>query len=128
MTKMPVDALAKAIVADALNQLKRDKAEDRRSHVLSNHQILDLVKAYKKSQEPTPDAAAEKTEADAETSEGVQTEEGKAEQPEEVGSSEDKAAEELPNASEKEAPDAATLKEDSKGDEGAKDSIEAATQ
>lgn len=78
MTKMPIDTLAKAIVADAVNQLKKDKAEERHSHVLSNHQIFDLAKAYNKDQEPASEAVAEATgKAATETDKEENAEDGK---------------------------------------------------
>ena len=111
MTKMPVDTLAKAIVIDALNQLKKEKQDDRHSHILSNHQIFDLAKECGKNQEPGSAATAstERGEGKVETPKEVKPEldkndEGKSEEsqaiegkPEEGNTDQGKAEESIGN-------------------------------
>ena len=57
MTKMPVDTLASAIVADSLSHLKKQKQGDPQSHILTNQHIFGLAKAYSTGQEPKSDTA-----------------------------------------------------------------------
>ena len=120
MTKMPVDTLAKAIVADAVNQLSNKKSGEHYSHILSNHQILDLARAYKKSQQPPSEAveasqteegateASKEGEGEEAKQEEVKAEEGKSDEgksvegeAEEPKADEGKAAGEQPQDSEK---------------------------
>ena len=51
LTKMPVDTLASAIVADSLSHLKKQKQGDPQSHILTNQHIFGLAKAYATGQE-----------------------------------------------------------------------------
>ena len=78
MTKMPVDTLARAMVTDALKQLKKEKSDDRYHHILSNHQIFDLAKEYKMSLETGPEVAVsnEKGEGNVETQKEPKVEDG----------------------------------------------------
>ncbi|XP_065059988.1 oxidoreductase HTATIP2-like [Rhopilema esculentum] len=92
MTKMPVDTLAKAIVADAINQLQKEKTEEAYSHILANHQILDLAKAYLKEEQGDSVAAT------AETPVEEKPTEGEAEAPKDAGNEVDKASEESKGA------------------------------
>ena len=97
MTKMPVDTLAKAIVVDALKQLKKEKQDERHSHILSNHQIFDLAKECEKNQEPGSEATVptERGEEKVETSNEVEPEVAKGDEGnnEEVQTNEGKSEE-----------------------------------
>ena len=52
---MPVDTLARAIVADSLSHLKKQKQAEPQSVILTNQHIFDLAKAYQTGQEPKSD-------------------------------------------------------------------------
>ena len=94
MTKMPVDTLAKAIVVDAINQLQKEKTEEAHSHILANHQILDLARAYLKEEQDASMAAT----AEAKSPVEEKPTEGEAEAPKDAGNEVDKASEESKGA------------------------------
>ena len=75
MSKMPVDTLARAIVSDALIQLKKAKADKPQSHILNNAEVFDLAREYKRQQEiDLPENAEKKDSAEVKTKDAAEVE------------------------------------------------------